>query len=56
MTTLKDALKNNKLAQFIKDHAGEQGDSEKFNRTISSMVGQTKKEVPAASPEDSSES
>lgn len=51
MTTLKEALKNKKLPQFIKERQAEQqqGDKGKFDSTLSSMVGGKKKSVPASS-------
>ena len=54
---LKDALKNKKLPQFIKERQAEQkqGDRKKFDSTLSSMVGRKRKSVPATSSPASSE-
>lgn len=50
---LKEALKNGKLKEFIKERLAEKpGDQNKFDSTISSMVGKSPK-VPKASPKDS---
>lgn len=48
MTNLKQARESGKLAQFVKDHKGEQGNPDEFNRTVASMA-QTSPEVPKAS-------
>lgn len=47
---LKEAIAKGKLKQFIAEHALE-GDSDKLDSTLSSMVGKSK-EAPAASPAD----
>lgn len=49
MITLKQALETGNLSQFIKEHeAAPKGDSDAFNRTVTSMA-QTSKEAPASS-------
>lgn len=50
---LKEALKKNKLKQFIKERSGQKGDRDKFDRTIGSMVGKSKA-APATSLKGSS--
>lgn len=49
MTNLKQAREQGKLDQFIKEHKGETGDPDAFNRAVASMA-QTSKEAPQASP------
>lgn len=53
MVSLKRAVEQGKLAQFIAEHEGEIGDADAFNLTVQAMAG-TSKEVPAASPPDGS--
>lgn len=53
MVTLKQALTNGKLDQFIAEHDGEVGDADAFALTLRAMGG-TSKEAPAASPPDGS--
>lgn len=53
---LKEALKNNKLKQFIKERIEQEGDAPKFDATLSSMAQGKLKEAPATSPKDSDES
>jgi len=55
MTTLKDAIKNNKLKDFIKERSKEEkkGDKEKFDKIIKS-ISQTSLKVPPTSPQDNS--
>lgn len=56
MITLKQALKEGKLKQFIKERlADKPGDQEQFDKVISSMV-QKSPEAPKASPKGSRES
>lgn len=51
---LKEAIATSKLEEFIKERAGLQGDKDRFDAAISSMVQQTSKEAPATSkPEPS---
>ncbi len=54
MTTLKQALTDGKLAQFIAEHEGETGDADALETIIRSMAG-TSKEAPEASPPDGSD-
>lgn len=53
MVSLKQALDNGKLTQFIAEHEGETGDADALESVIRSMAG-TSKEAPAASPPDGS--
>jgi len=53
MVTLKQAIKSGKLRQFIKEHQGEEGDIEAFNRTVEVMAGKSKEARPASAPESS---
>jgi hypothetical protein len=48
MITLREAIDQGKLDQFIAEHEGEIGDLDAFNRTVQAMAG-TLKEAPAAS-------
>lgn len=54
MTTLKQAIEMNKLDQFIKEHKGEKGDPDAFNRAVRAMA-QTSKVAPKASSPDGSD-
>lgn len=56
MTTLKDAIKNNKLKIFIKARSKEEkkGDKEKFDKAIKS-ISQTSLKVPKASTQGKNE-
>jgi hypothetical protein len=56
MTTLKEALKNNKLKDFIKERAGKQkkGDKEKFDKALKS-ISQTSSKAPQSSTPDNHE-
>lgn len=51
MTTLKEALENGSLGQFIAEHKGEKGDKAAFDATLRSMAGKSK-EAPSASSRD----
>lgn len=56
MTTLKDAQKNGKIDQFIKEREKSlTGDKTKFDKAIKSMVSEKSSKVPATSPKGSSE-
>lgn len=48
MVTLKEAIEQGKLDQFIAAHKGETGDQGELERVIRSMAG-TSKEAPEAS-------
>ena len=49
MTTLKEARKNDKLAQFVKEHRHDpKVDATAFNATLEAMAGKSKA-VPATS-------
>jgi hypothetical protein len=50
---LKEALKKNKLNQFIKERVGQAGNKPDFDATLSSMVGKSPK-APATSGQDDS--
>lgn len=52
MTTLKQAIEQNKLDQFIKEHKGIKGDSDAFNRTLQAMAGKSSEVRPASSQDD----
>jgi hypothetical protein len=56
MTTLKDAIKNNKLKDFIKERSKEEGrgDKEKFDKAIKS-ISQTSSKAPKASTQGNRE-
>jgi len=52
MITLREAVQQGKLDQFIAERNGEAGDPAEFERIIRSMAG-TSREVPeASSPDD----
>ena len=51
MITLKQAIDQGKLKQFIREHPEVQGDMDAFNRTVEAMA-RTSKEGPKASPAD----
>lgn len=51
MATLKEAVDQGRLDQFIAEREGETGDSEAFDLTLRSMVGRSK-EAPEASSRD----
>lgn len=51
MTTLKEAIDQGKLDQFIAEHEGETGDANAFDATLHSMAGKSK-EAPKASSRD----
>lgn len=50
MTTLKQALKDGKLDQFIAEREAEQGDPEAFNRAVQAMAQKSKVVPKASSP------
>ena len=50
MLTLKQAIDQGKLNQFVREHPEVQGDMDAFNRTVEAMA-RTSKEGPSASPE-----
>lgn len=52
MTNLKQAVERGKLAQFIKEHKGEKGDPDAFNRTLQAMAGKSSEARPASSQGD----
>lgn len=53
MVTLKQAIEKGRLKQFIKEHEGEEGDMEAFNRAVQTMAGKSSEARPASSPDDS---
>ncbi len=54
MITLKEALKQGKLKQFIKERlADKPGDQDAFDKAISSMVGKSPKDQKASRQNDS---
>ncbi len=50
---LKEAITNNKLLQFVKEHSKEKGDKDKFDEAISSMVHKSKPAPKTAAQDDS---
>lgn len=59
MTTLKEARKKGKIAEFVKEHQKEpKGDKAKFDKAIGSIVRPSgkSKSTRGTSPQDSSES
>lgn len=52
MISLKEAIANDKLDQFIAEHKGEAGDPAEFERIIRSMAGKSKEAPEASSPDD----
>lgn len=52
MTTLKKAIEQGKLDQFIAEHKGETGDQAELERVIRSMAGKSKEAPEASSPDD----
>ena len=56
MTTLKEALKNNKLKDFIKEHSkAPKGDKEKFDKALKAISSQKKSKAPRTSLRDKDE-
>ncbi len=51
MKSLREAIEQGKLKEFIAEHKGEKGDGEAFDATLRSMAGKSK-EAPKASPQD----
>ena len=51
MTTLRKAMENGNLDQFIAEREAETGDADAFDTTLRSMAG-TSKEAPEASSRD----
>lgn len=54
MVTLKEAIEQNRLDQFIAEHPEVKGDEEAFNRAVEAMA-QTSKEARPASPKAGSD-
>lgn len=52
--SLREAVQQNRLNQFIAEHEGETGDADALEATIRSMAG-TSKEAPEASSPDGSD-
>jgi hypothetical protein len=52
MTTLREAIEQGKLAKFIAEREGEEGDQAAFDATLRSMAGTSKEAPPASSPPD----
>lgn len=52
MVTLKDAIEQGKLDQFIAERDGEIGDPVAFERVIRSMAGRSKEAPETSSPDD----
>ena len=51
MSSLKKAIEQDKLDEFIKEHKAEKGDKALFEATLRSMAGKSP-EAPEASPQD----
>lgn len=52
MITLREAIDQGKLDQFIAEHEGETGDQAELERVIRSMAGTSKEAPEASSPDD----
>ena len=52
MRTLREAIEQGTLDQFIAEHEGEIGDREAFEATLRSMAGTSKEAPEASSPDD----
>lgn len=52
MITLREALEQQKLSEFIAEHKGEAGDADAFEATLRSMAGKSKEAPEASSPDD----
>lgn len=52
MLTLKQAIKEGKLEQFIKEREGMVGDQEAFDKAISLLAKENSPEVPKTSSQD----
>lgn len=52
LTTLREAIEQGKLRQFIAEHKSEKGDSEAFGATLRSMAGKSKEAPKASTPDD----
>lgn len=52
MITLREAIEQGRLDQFIAKHKAEAGDAEAFEATIRSMAGTSKEAPPASLPDD----
>ena len=50
--SLKKAIEQNKIDQFIAEREGQIGDREAFERTIRSMAGKSKEAPEASLPDD----
>jgi len=53
MTTLREALEQKKLDQFIAERKGETGDADAFDATLRSMAGKSKATRKASSRDGS---
>ena len=52
MTTLKQAIDQGKLKQFIREHPEVQGDMDAFNRTVDAMARKSSEDRPASTEGD----
>lgn len=52
MITLREAIDQGKLDQFIAEHKDEIGDEAAFNLTLQAMAGKSKEAQEASSPDD----
>ena len=53
MITLKEAIEQNRLDQFIAEHPEVRGDEEAFNRAVEAMARTSKEARPASPKADS---
>jgi hypothetical protein len=52
MITLREAIDQGKLDQFIAEHKDEVGDADAFDLTVQAMAGTSKEAPEASSPDD----
>ena len=52
MKSLRKAIEDGKLEQFIAERKGETGDRDAFEATLASMAGTSKEAPEASSPDD----
>lgn len=52
MKTLREAISQSRLDQFIAEHEDEIGDETAFNHTLQAMAGTSKEAPEASSPDD----
>lgn len=52
MITLRQAIDQGKIDQFVKEHPEVQGDMDAFNRAVEAMARKSSADRPASSPGD----